>query len=196
MKARSIRRAWPRSRQRCTRRAAMKFRSETPSAWARPPDASADRSRRERVFPWRSSPDTSMTPMVRRWRISTPSLEMGVRCSMPLSAGWADVRMRRVRPEMSRLKIWSTCSDGMGVETGVDLDRLIAAGAFISRANCWARDPTQSARGESARLATCAAEIPARSAESCGSVLAWTSLARHIRARVPPVSVPPASRHR
>ena len=68
--------------------------------------------------------------------------------------------MRRARPATSPPRTCCSCCDGLGIETGVDLERLVDAAAFIS--GVLGRKPVS--RTGNALLAKRAAEIAKASA--------------------------------
>ena len=107
--------------------------SPTPSAWAR--RARCRRrwqralehyalARRQRPFPRHLRPGAGRT--------STPAWRSACTRSMPASPASAAARTPRAPPATWPPKTWCSCCDGLGIETGIDLDALVDAGAFIS----------------------------------------------------------------
>ena len=87
------------------------------------PRASARRDRAARASrctcTTRAAPRSPTCSSGSRWEFGT---------STRASAAWGAARTRPARPGTSRPKTSSTCSHGMGIQTGIDLERLVEAG--------------------------------------------------------------------
>ncbi len=75
---------------------------------------------------------TSTTRAARRSRTRWPRWSSASPPSTPRPAGSAAAPTRRARRATSRPRISSTCSTAMGIEHGVDLDKLVAAARVIA----------------------------------------------------------------
>ena len=122
-----------RRRAASTPSAATRSRSATRSASARPARRAAMLERSRPSVPL----DAPRGPLPRHLRPGArqrPGLPRGGRrrSSTARSRAWAAAPTPRARPATSRPRTCSTCCDGLGVETGVELAAVVEAGAWIS----------------------------------------------------------------
>ena len=77
-------------------------------------------------------PCTSTTPTARRWPTPWPRSSTASPPSTPPRAASAAARTPRAPPATSPPRTWCGCCDGLGIETGVDLDRLVATSVWMA----------------------------------------------------------------
>ena len=79
-----------------------------------------------------TSPATSTTPTARRWATRWPALEMGVWQYDTSSAGLGGCPYAKGATGNVATEDVVYMLQGMGIDTGIDLDKLIDAGKYIS----------------------------------------------------------------
>ncbi len=122
-------------RRRCSTWAAMRSRSATPSASARPGRrATMIEAVARRVPLARNLPAISTTPTAWPSPTSTPRWRWAWRCSMLVGRRpRAAVPTRRVPRATSPPRTLSYLLNGLGIETGIDLAALAETGVWIAR---------------------------------------------------------------
>ena len=99
--------------------------------WHRHPCARHGRAGSPRRCRWGAWRSISTTPTARRSPTCWPAWRSAWRQWIPRSADSAAAPMPGGRDRQTwRARTWSTCSTASGSETGVDLERLIEAGAY------------------------------------------------------------------
>ena len=99
---------------------------------AGPRDRAARRLHRGRASASTTSRCTSTTPTARRSPTPTPRCAPASRRTTPAPAASAAAPTRTARPATSPPRTSSGCCTGLGIETGVDLDAVVATSTWLA----------------------------------------------------------------